>query len=171
MDIGTKRNLISISKWVGFWTIYAIIDIFVVENLTGSTLLEKVIDTPAYLCAFIWASLAIWLGEFEGRFFHYKNQNDKNNEHFLFVLIRACTLIPIYMLTEWKSALCIAAIFPFFHDGSYYTQRNKMDRFVYPKKWWAQSTTSTALTTRIFTPIVRTILAVVGLVTLIIINK
>lgn len=63
------------------------------------------------------------------------------------------------------SLLGLTMIFPFFHDGSYYTERNRLDG-IYPKKYFDQSTTSTAFSDRYITPLVRVILLVVGLMLL-----
>ena len=163
MEIGIKRNLITISKWVGFWGTYALVDIFVIENLFGTTLLNAIIETPSYFCLFLIIIWAMLLGEFEARYYHYKDQKDKHNEHFLFAVSRAIVFFFAFYITDWKFALCYMAVFPFFHDGAYYTQRNYMSHTLYTKKWFAQSDTSTALTTKIFTPVVRTILAALAI--------
>lgn len=52
---------------------------------------------------------------------------------------------------------------PFFHDGMYYMERDVLDRGVYPKGWWSHSSTSTAFMTKFLTPVVRTLLFLIGL--------
>jgi hypothetical protein len=36
-------------------------------------------------------------------------------------------------------------IFPFFHDGSYYREYNKLSNKNYPEGWWSESVTSKAI--------------------------
>lgn len=82
-------------------------------------------------------------------------------------------------------------MFSFLHNGAYYTTRNRLSEFfvresigdmdillrkispyyenmlnmiVYPKKWWDQSTTSTAWWTKHMTPRNRTTLFIIGLI-------
>jgi hypothetical protein len=60
------------------------------------------------------------------------------------------------------SVICMALIFSFFHNGTYYTTRNKLDDKTYPLKWSDQSTTSTAKLTNIMTYRNRTIFMILG---------
>ena len=62
--------------------------------------------------------------------------------------------------------LSLALIQPFFHNGMYYSLRNKIDN-TYPKGWTDQSTTSTAVMTKFLTYRNRIILLVLGLTCLI----
>lgn len=47
-------------------------------------------------------------------------------------------MIPIMLLLP-------ISIFPFFHDGCYYSEYNRLSKVDYEKKWFAESTTSTAV--------------------------
>ncbi len=170
MDIGTKKNLIFVAKWIGFWGTIYLLDTFLIGRFFDTTLISAIIENPSYSCLVILAVWAMTLGEFEARFYHYKSEKDKNNEHPMFAFSRLLVFLLAFIITDWKFTLCYMAMFPFFHDGAYYTQRNYMNHTLYAKKWFAQSTTSTALTTRIFTPIVRTILAALAIGTIITLN-
>ena len=59
---------------------------------------------------------------------------------------------------------CASLMFPFIHNGMYYTTRNYLDKNLYPKKWFDQSVTSTSKLTYVFTPLVRTICFIVATV-------
>lgn len=63
----------------------------------------------------------------------------------------------------------IVLISPFFHNGTYYQMRHYIDKEVYSKGWFDQSTTSTAFMTKLEKPIFRLIGFLIGL-TLIIIS-
>ena len=117
----------------------------------------------------IWIMYSCLEGWREGVFFH-KVEVDKLGGkilHSTWTIQRALVLGMILAtnLDWWVVALPL--VFPFFHDGQYYTTRNRFNRQIYTKKWWAQSTTSTAFLTKFETPIVRSILAIIGLLTLI----
>lgn len=117
----------------------------------------------------LWISYAILEGWREGVFFH-KVEVDKLGGkilHNTWTIQRALVLGMILAtnLDWWVIALPL--VFPFFHDGEYYRTRHALNYGIYPKKWWAQSTTSTAFLTKFQTPVVRSILAIIGLLTLI----
>ncbi len=126
---------------------------------------NEIIDHAPLYCGIIWILFASFTGCFEAYYYNYAskdNSPDKPNLHFMLTLIRAIVMVPIFVLTDWKSVLCYMAIFPFFHDGSYYTQRERITPGVYPKKWFAQSTTSTAWSDKFMTSVIRIILAIIG---------
>ncbi len=134
---------------------------------------NEIIDNPVYYCSIIWIMFACLIGKFEAFYFAMK-MNSKMfidiNEHLLFTCIRGVVLIPIFILTDWKAVLCYVAMFPFFHDGAYYTQRERIKPNTYHKKWFAQSTTSTAKLTKYFTPVVRTSLAIIAIAMIIVLR-
>lgn len=133
---------------------------------------NEIIENPVYYCTFIWACYAWLSAKFEAYYYNYasKDPHEKPNLHKLFTIIRFVVITPIWILTSWKALICYIALFPFFHDGSYYTTREQIFKGTYPKKWFAQSTTSTALSTKYFTPVVRTILAIISIIFIILLR-
>ena len=75
----------------------------------------------------------------------------------LLLIIKSILWYKLLMIT-----IALTILSPFFHDGSYYYFRNKIDN-AYPKGWLSQSTTSTAITTKYLTPTIRIVGFVVGL--------
>jgi hypothetical protein len=59
-------------------------------------------------------------------------QNEQYAWWELLVLVSASFLTPVF-------------IFPFFHDGSYYKEYNKLSNKNYPEGWWSESVTSKAI--------------------------
>lgn len=85
------------------------------------------------------------------------------NIHKQFLIQRAIVYIAFcYISKEWLMMLSIFIISPFFHNGMYYTIRNKIDH-CYPKRWLDQSVNSTAWSTIYLTPVVRVTLFIIGL--------
>lgn len=117
----------------------------------------------------IWCLYSLFEGWREGEYFHRvevtKDQGLKL--HIGWTLQRFLVLIIIILssLNWWLISLIL--VFPFLHDGEYYSTRNDYNKQLYHKRFFAQSTTSTAITTRLFTPVVRTILFVLGITTII----
>ena len=88
--------------------------------------------------------------------------NDKvRNNHDLFLAQRTFVMLFILMYSGWLDALLFCSSSPFFHNGSYYETRKKLDG-IYLDGWWSQSSESTAKTTWFFTPIVRVLLLVLS---------
>lgn len=130
-----------------------------------------------------WAVYAQIEGIREAYYWHVKNTfrvidiKMPTDEHFLWsihrfiVLLLALNFASCYLDNSGNMYLIIPAalsfmlIFPFIHDGFMYRQRNILNDRVYPKGFWDQSTTSTAKLTKYFTPVVRTICFVVGVIT------
>lgn len=138
----------------------------VVSMILGENLGNFIADRPSVYTTIIWIVFGLFMSTFEALYFTHEinsSFHDKINEHPLFVCIRACVLVPLWILTSWKVVLCLAVMFPFIHDGQYYLFREKLVKGTYPKGWFAQSTTSTALSTKYMTPVVRTILFALSL--------
>lgn len=94
-------------------------------------------------------------GKREAMYYHFKNQITGTDlkEHTLFTLQRSLFLISLLIvflsqLTPIINSLLfifsLSLIFPYFHDGMYYLTRNKLNTFIYKKRWKDNSTTSTA---------------------------
>lgn len=125
-----------------------------------------ILNTPEYWCLLNWCGFAYLTARFEAMYFNHEihsNFIDNVNEHSMLILIRVCLLIPLFVLTSWDITLSYMFVFPFVHDGAYYSMREKLVSGTYPKKWFDQSNTSTALLTKFFNPTVRTIFFIVGI--------
>ena len=114
----------------------------------------------------IWGLYSIFEGIREAIFYHYKNHNIKRlfNEHIIFTIQRGIVFIILILLSK-NILLLISFIlcFSFIHNGSYYTMRNILNKEIYKRKWFDQSTTSTSFWTKYMTPLNRTILFIVSL--------
>ena len=163
MSIADKRIFSFVIKWALFWALWAFI-----EWQFNIAIFDEVIHTPQLYCAIFTAFFAYFSAKFEAYYYHYTAKyNDMPNIHFLFTIIRIFYLLPVWCLTDYKAIICYIFMFPFFHDGAYYTERNRLNPDIYKKKWFAQSNTSTAKLTKYFTPIVRTVFAIIGIAALI----
>ena len=124
------------------------------------------------LANIIWMMYSMLEGLREGFYWHFKSTSKRDCKfeiHPIFALQRGLDLliiggllyytIGIYSLT---SIIDMALIFSFFHNGTYYYTRNKLDNNLYQLKWKDQSTTSTAKLTKIMTYRNRTIFMVLG---------
>lgn len=126
----------------------------------------------------IWIVYACLEGIREAYYYHLNCISDKpieKNLHPLFTVQRAVVLLillfPFHIDKHFFVLIsACACVFPCAHNSTYYYMRNKLNPLIYPKKWFAQSTTSTAFSTKFFTPVVRTMLAVVGVLGLILIK-
>lgn len=115
---------------------------------------------------FIWCLYAILEGYREGNYWHIKPKSRSGRnyyEHFLWSMQRFTVLLLVFIHSGWQTGLSCILVFPFLHDGFYYTRRNELDSRIYSRMVFAQSKTSTAVLTKYFTPIVRTTLAIVGI--------
>jgi hypothetical protein len=141
-----------------------------------------------YVCLFVWVIYSIIEGKREAFFWHHRMKSSDYeffkdiDRHPLFAIQRGLMLVSIsistyYILDSFLLSLYIflmnCLIFSFFHNGSMYLERYKMSiivnqndstKWLYKKGWWDQSTTSTAWSTKIMTPISRTIQAIIGLI-------
>ncbi len=134
-----------------------------------------IFDNPIVISTILWLCLADLFGTCEGWFEHLLRNQDKVtlpiNEHVPFTLIRVIIWFFIYKYVgDLWSCLTLIAIFPFVHDGQYYTTRNLLQPELYPKKWFDNSDTSTSWFDKVmngfgktFSAWFRTILFVVGM--------
>lgn len=120
----------------------------------------------------LWVLFSILEGRREAFYFSYKMKASitlqkglKTDEHVMFTIQRAlvfalaATACYSNLLNTSLILFSLMLSFPFFHDGMYYFTRNRLDG-IYSKKWFDQSTTSTAKSDKFnfFNPISRTIL-------------
>lgn len=140
------------------------------------------------LVLFIWIIYSMIEGKREANYWHHKVNSSQYpifqsvNEHGLFMLQRGLVLILISIVVHLITGNLLwvlyfitmnSLIFSFFHNGSMYNERYLMSKkvnpdkpslWVYNKRWWAQSTTSTAVLTKFMAPISRTIQASIGII-------
>ncbi len=122
----------------------------------------------------LWILYSVLEGFREGFYWHFKNTSKSKNDyeiHPIFASQRGIILIMIGLILFCKigwiallNVLGMALIFSFFHNGTYYHTRNRLDDRIYPMKWRSQSTTSTAKLTKIMTYRNRTIFMIVGVI-------
>lgn len=122
---------------------------------------------------FGWILCSLLEGCRDSFFYHYRMNStkpDKYNIHWLFTLERGillsaiCFINSIYFSTVntiiFTSSLIL--IFSFFHNGMYFTVRHLLDKTLYPKKWFDNSTSSTA--TIELSAVARAIMMAIGLI-------
>ena len=133
----------------------------------------------------LWIGYAIIEGYREAYYWFFwlnsslPNVSSKINLHKTFAAQRAVVniilSIGVYYITNslfYASLISIASdlIFSFFHNGMMYLTRNNIskkytpDNIIYKKRWFDQSGDSTALSTKLMSPISRTIQAIIGLI-------
>ena len=142
----------------------------------------------------IYISLILWMvysfieGKREAHFWHHRIKSSDYNtfkdidRHPLFTIQRGLMLLALALASYeildsiWLAGYLLimnAFVFSFWHNGSMYLERYKMsklsspntpDRWIYEKGWWAQSTTSTAWSTKLMGPISRTIQLIIGII-------
>lgn len=95
----------------------------------------------------LWTIFAVLEGTREAHYYDAAVKMDKlhSNIHWMYLVQRSIVLfvIGITMCTA-VLPISLALIFPYIHDGSYYAQRNDLNKDVYRKRFKAESTTSTA---------------------------
>jgi hypothetical protein len=125
------------------------------------------------LLTFIWFLYSYLEGFRESYYWWFKSVSGKEegfNIHTHFLIQRGVLFIMICYILDFD--LLKITIFPltfsFIHNGSYYLNRSRIAKSnnevdPYPKGFFDQSFSSTALTTRLFTPVNRTILFIIGI--------
>lgn len=102
----------------------------------------------------LFSLFSIFEGARDAQYFHYRwKQPFKfiHHEYLPFILLRSivviyATVIPMLM-AKWYAiftAVCLGAVFPFFHDGAFQYMRNHLEHdaskiCVYPIKPWIRS--------------------------------
>jgi len=105
------------------------------------------------LASFLWAFLE---GKREAQYFHYKwslpNPTKVKDEHLHFTIQRSLyvilsSIVASLLYQYWSGIIMLISIaltFSFFHNGSYYLRRNQLNNEIYKKRWFGESTTTTA---------------------------
>lgn len=109
--------------------------------------------TIILLISFLWAFLE---GRREAQYFHCKwatpNPIEVRDEHLEFSIQRSLYVIGWSLLSAsifnvWFGVvtfLSISLCFSYFHNGSYYSRRNDLDKDIYKLRWRAESYSTTA---------------------------
>lgn len=98
----------------------------------------------AYLFAIISCLYACIEGVREAYYYHFAN-GYKKNIHWIYFIQRALFSVLVYANTSFFILMFFLLSFSFFHNGSYYFVRNKLNPEIYKKKFFDASTTSTAV--------------------------
>ncbi len=99
----------------------------------------------------IWVGYSLTEGIREGFYWNYENKNKRvcdfdinpifNLQRFLVLLVTGGLLVFTLGYFSLFSLACMILMFPFFHNGTYYYTRNKLDSNFYPKRWTDESKT------------------------------
>lgn len=121
----------------------------------------------------VWVMYAMLEGFREGFYWFFKMNSRRKSDfeiHPAFMIQRGIVifliaLVVLSYVSIWQMLiimLSISMIFSYFHNGSYYLTRHKLDSKTYPMGWKSQSSTSTAKLTKFMTYRNRTILMIAG---------
>lgn len=99
----------------------------------------------------IWVGYSLTEGIREGFYWNYENKSKKvcdfnvnpvfNLQRLLVTLVTGGFLVHILGHYSLLCLLSMVIMFPFFHNGTYYYTRNKLDDRFYPKRWSDESVT------------------------------
>lgn len=95
-----------------------------------------------------WVGMALMFGMVEAYYFYFLSQSadrrGEQDDHAMLTIIRMAVAVPclviVFLLTKvWAISIGVAvffiAVFPYFHDGSYYAMRNSFVKGTYPDGW------------------------------------
>jgi len=91
----------------------------------------------------LWFFYSLFEGLREGFYWREKKTRDNHYEHVIWSIQRA--LVLILVSRDIIILLGCMCVFPFLHDGMYYTTRHYMNKNIYKKTFFDQSETSTAV--------------------------
>lgn len=107
--------------------------------------------TTLLLMNLLWISYSLTEGIREGFYWHYENKCKRNCDfdvnpmfHLQRILVLILTGGFMVHTLGWYSLFsltCITLTFPFFHNGSYYYTRHKLENSLYNKRWKDESKT------------------------------
>lgn len=99
----------------------------------------------------IWIVYAMSDGFIEGFYFHFKNNSRRTCEfeinqmfslqRILVLVLISGLLVHVLGLHSLTVVISLMLTFSFFHNGTYYLTRNKLDDRMYPLKWKDESRT------------------------------
>lgn len=120
----------------------------------------------------IWILYSVFEGVREGFYWKYKSTNNKESQfevYPIFSMQRSLVLLLIGVLLfpsiGWFSVISVLSMllmFSFFHNGTYYKTKNKLDNGLYELGWMDHSPTTKTKITKLMTYRNRTILMIIG---------
>lgn len=109
-----------------------------------------------------WILFCISDGIADGFFYHLRDHNkfSEINEHHFFFMRRLTVAVVFFTHSDFSYILLfsMATAQPFLHNNSYYNTRHILNKKVYDYGLFNQSSTSSAWSTKLFTPNVRIVL-------------
>ena len=107
--------------------------------------------TTLLLTNIVWIVYSLTEGVREGFYWHYENNSRRvcnfdinpifNLQRALVLLITGGFMVHTLGWFSLFSLACMFLMFNFFHNGTYYYTRNKLDDRFYPKRWTDESKT------------------------------
>ena len=121
----------------------------------------------------IWILYSLTEGVREGFYWNYESQSKRvcefdinpifNSQRIIVLILIGGILVHSLGLYSLLSVVCMILMFSFFHNGTYYYTRNKLQKGLYPKGWCDESKTFPPFYTGLHTYTRRTISMIVGL--------
>jgi len=125
------------------------------------------------LANLIWIAYSMMDGFREGFYWHYRNNSRRTCEfeinrifslqRSLVILLIAGFLVHTLGWYSLISTVSMVMLFSYFHNGTYYLTRNKLDDKMYPMKWKDESKTLPVFYSGLMRYNKRTVLMVLGL--------
>lgn len=125
------------------------------------------------LANLIWITYSMMDGFREGFYWHYRNNSRRTCEfeinrvfslqRSLVILLIAGFLVHTLGWISLISTISMVMLFSYFHNGTYYLTRNKLDDKMYPMKWKDESKTLPVFYSGLMKYSKRTILMLIGL--------
>lgn len=125
------------------------------------------------LANLIWITYSMMDGFREGFYWHYRNNSRRTCEfeinrifslqRSLVILLIAGFLVHTLGWYSLISTVSMVMLFSYFHNGTYYLTRNKLDDKMYPMKWKDESKTLPVFYSGLMRYNKRTVLMVLGL--------
>lgn len=131
--------------------------------------------TTLLITNLLWIIYSITEGVREGFYWNYENKSKRvcdfninpvfNLQRIIVLTLMGGFLVHTLGLFSLLSLVCMILMFSFFHNGTYYYTRNKLQSGVYPKGWFDESKSFPPFHTSLYTYKKRTISLILGLAT------
>lgn len=126
-----------------------------------------------FVCNIVWIIFCLSEGVREGFYTHYENNSRKvcnfdlgpifNIQRIIFLFAISSYLIHVIGLLSIFSIISKSLMFSYFHNGTYYYSRNKLNERIYTKGWFDSDKVQRIYTTKL-PYITRTILMSIGFI-------